>query len=60
MPAVLEVMTLAMLTLLVLPLWLAIDTIADHADQLTAAARSVAPQWHPAAAGLGRRPAAGR
>src|SRR5574343_51670 len=50
-PAVL-VMTLAMLTLLVLPLWLAIDTIADHADQLTAAAQSVAhdgiplpPDW---------------
>ncbi len=51
LPAVL-VMTLAMLTLLVLPLWLAIDTIADHADQLTAAAQSVAhdgiplpPDW---------------
>jgi len=45
-PAVL-VMTLAMLTLLVLPLWLAIDTIADHADQLTAAGQYVAQNGIP-------------
>ncbi|MBF1166419.1 MAG: AI-2E family transporter, partial [Dechloromonas agitata] len=35
-------MTLAMLLLLVLPLWLAIDTMLDHADQLAAAGISVA------------------
>src|SRR6187455_589676 len=35
-PAV-AVMTTALLLLLVLPLWLAIDTISDHSDQLTAA-----------------------
>lgn len=40
-PAV-AVMTLAMLLLLVLPLWGAIETIADHADQLTDAAKKVA------------------
>lgn len=39
-PAV-AVMSLAMLLLLVLPLWLAIDTIADHFEQLTEAARNV-------------------
>ena len=50
-PAV-TVMTLGMLLLLVVPLWLAIDTIAEHADQVTGAAKSVAasglpqpPQW---------------
>src|SRR5574343_1622811 len=46
LPAVL-VMTLAMLTLLVLPLWLAIDTIAARADHLTAAAQSVAHDGSP-------------
>ena len=50
-PAV-TVMTLGMLLLLVVPLWLAIDTIAEHADQVTGAAKKVAasglpqpPQW---------------
>ena len=37
-PAV-AVMTLGMLLLLILPLWGAIETIADHADQLTEAAK---------------------
>mgnify|MGYP006382142041 CR=1 FL=1 len=37
-PAV-AVMTLGMLLLLILPLWGAIETIADHADQLTDAAK---------------------
>jgi len=37
-PAVM-LMTLAMLLLLVLPLWLAIDTIADHSEQLAALAK---------------------
>ena len=40
-PAV-AVMTVGMLLLLVLPLWGAIETIADHADQLTDAAKKVA------------------
>jgi predicted PurR-regulated permease PerM len=35
-------MTLALLLLLVLPLWLAIDTISEHFDQLTAAGESLA------------------
>jgi len=39
-PAV-AIMTLAMLLLLVLPLWLAIDTIVEHAGQLTAAGQSL-------------------
>jgi predicted PurR-regulated permease PerM len=50
-PAV-AVMTLGMLLLLVIPLGLAIDTIAEHADQVTGAAKAVAasglpqpPQW---------------
>ncbi len=50
-PAV-AVMTLGMLLLLVLPLWAAIETIADHADQLTDVAKKVAvtgvpqpPEW---------------
>mgnify|MGYP002136099938 CR=1 FL=1 len=40
-PAV-AIMTLAMLLLLVLPLWLAIDTILEHSGQLTAAGKSLA------------------
>ena len=40
-------MTLAMLLLLVLPLWLAIDTMLDHADQLAAAGKSVAAHGLP-------------
>jgi predicted PurR-regulated permease PerM len=50
-PAVL-IMTVAMLLLLVLPLWLAIDTIAEHFDQLTELAKDFAhdgipqpPEW---------------
>lgn len=50
-PAV-TVMTLGMLLLLVVPLGLAIDTIAEHAEQVTEAAKAVAasglprpPQW---------------
>ena len=50
-PAVV-VMTLGMLLLLVLPLWAAIDTIAEHADELTGAAKKLAvsglpqpPDW---------------
>ncbi len=50
-PAV-AVMTLGMLLLLVLPLWGAIETIVDHADQLTDVAKKVAvtgvphpPDW---------------
>ena len=50
-PAV-AVMTVGMLLLLVLPLWGAIETIVDHADQLTDVAKKVAvtgvpqpPEW---------------
>jgi predicted PurR-regulated permease PerM len=50
-PAV-TVMTLGMLLLLVVPLWTAIDTIAEHADKVTDAAKQVAdtglphpPEW---------------
>ncbi|MFZ4538723.1 AI-2E family transporter YdiK [Propionivibrio sp.] len=50
-PAV-AVMTLAMLLLLVVPLWLAISTIAEHADEITNLARKFAatglphpPEW---------------
>ena len=50
-PAV-AVMTVAMLLLLVLPLWLAIDTISEHSEQLTAMAHQLAssglllpPDW---------------
>ena len=42
-------MTLAMLLLLVLPLWLAIDTIFDHFDQYTAAVISLAEKGLPPA-----------
>ncbi len=45
-PAV-AIMTLAMLLLLVLPLWLAIDTIVEHAGQLTAAGQSLATNGLP-------------
>ncbi len=45
-PAV-AVMTVAMLLLLVLPLWLAIDTIADHADQLVEAGKTIASEGLP-------------
>lgn len=45
-PAVI-LMSLAMLLLLVLPLWLAIDTISDHFGQLTAAGRSLAENGLP-------------
>jgi predicted PurR-regulated permease PerM len=51
LPAV-ALMTLAMLLLLVLPLWLAIDTISEHTGQLTATFRQLAssgvllpPDW---------------
>ena len=50
-PAV-AVMTAAMLLLLVLPLWLAIDTISEHSEQLIAAGHYIAanglpkpPEW---------------
>lgn len=50
-PAV-AVMTLGMLLLLILPLWGAIETIAEHADQLTEVVKKVAvsgvpqpPEW---------------
>jgi predicted PurR-regulated permease PerM len=50
-PAV-ALMTLGLLLLLILPLWAAIDTMARHADQVTALARTVAesglpepPEW---------------
>lgn len=46
LPAVL-LMSLAMLLLLVLPLWLAIDTISGHFGQLTAAGRSLAENGLP-------------
>ncbi len=42
-------MTLGMLLLLVLPLWLAIDTIFDHFDQYTAAVTSLAGKGLPQA-----------
>lgn len=45
-PAV-AVMTLAMLLLLVLPLWLAIGTISDHSEQLTVAVKSLAENGLP-------------
>jgi predicted PurR-regulated permease PerM len=50
--AAVALMTLGMLFLLILPLWVAIDTIARHADGVTALAQSVAdsglpppPEW---------------
>lgn len=46
LPAVL-LMSLGMLLVLVLPLWLAIDTLAGHADQLAAAGKSLAAEGLP-------------
>ena len=46
-PAVV-VMTLALLLLLVIPLWLAISTIADHTDEAAAFARKLAEDGLPA------------
>ena len=46
-PAV-AIMTLALLLLLVLPLWLAIDTIFEHSGQLTVAFQSLAANGLPA------------
>ena len=46
LPAVL-LMTLAMLLLLVAPFWLAIDTISEHADQLTALGQRLAESGLP-------------
>ena len=45
-PAI-AVMSLAMLLLLVLPLWLAVDTIFEHSGQLTAAGRALAENGLP-------------
>ena len=45
-PAV-AIMTVAMLLLLVLPLWLAIDTILEHSGQLAAAGKSLAEDGLP-------------
>lgn len=45
-PAV-AIMTVAMLLLLVLPLWLAIDTILEHSGQFTAAGQSLAANGLP-------------
>jgi len=42
------IMSVAMLLLLVLPLWLAIDTIFEHSEQLTAAGKSFAANGLPA------------
>ena len=50
LPAI-SVMTLGLLLLLVLPLWLAIDTIVEHADALSAAAQNVVANGLPAAPG---------
>ncbi|PKO39441.1 MAG: hypothetical protein CVU31_17155 [Betaproteobacteria bacterium HGW-Betaproteobacteria-4] len=64
-PAV-AIMSLAMLLLLVLPLWLAIDTIFDHSEQLTVAGKSFAanglpppPTWVKTVPLVGERIAAG-
>lgn len=48
LPAI-TVMTLGLLLLLVLPLWLAIDTIAEHADALGAATQALVANGLPAA-----------
>lgn len=60
------VMSLGMLLLLVLPLWLALDTIFEHSEQLAAAGKSVAsnglpppPDWVKALPLLGERLASG-
>jgi predicted PurR-regulated permease PerM len=64
-PAV-AIMTLALLLLLVLPLWLAIDTIFEHSGQLTVAFQSLAadglpqpPEWVRTLPLVGERLAAG-
>lgn len=64
-PAV-AIMTLAMLLLLVLPLWLAVDTIFEHSGQVTVAFQSVAanglplpPPWVGTLPLIGERLAAG-
>lgn len=49
-PAV-AVMTLAMLLLLVVPLWLAISTIVDHLEEIIAALRNLAASGVPAPPG---------
>ncbi len=41
------VMSIGMLLLLILPLWLAVDTIAEHSEQLTAAGKSLAENGLP-------------
>ena len=53
-PAV-ALMTLGLLLLLILPLWAAIDTIAGHADEVTALAKTLADVGLAAAAGVGAR-----
>ncbi len=60
------IMTLGMLLLLVLPLWLALDTILEHSGQLTAAGRSLAadglpqpPDWVRTLPLVGEKVAAG-
>lgn len=59
LPAI-GLMSLGMLLLLILPLWLAVDTIAEHAGQLTALGRSLADNGLPAAPGwLGSVPLLG-
>ncbi|HLO63818.1 MAG TPA: AI-2E family transporter YdiK, partial [Azonexus sp.] len=60
------IMSLGMLLVLVLPLWLAIDTIFEHSEQLTAAGKAVAanglplpPAWVKTLPLVGERLAAG-
>ena len=48
-PPAVFIMSLAMLLLLVAPFWLAVDTISDHAGQLTAMGKSLAEQGLPLA-----------
>ena len=64
--AAVAIMSVAMLLLLILPLWLAIDTIFDHSEQLTAAGKSFAanglpppPAWVKTVPLVGERIAAG-
>jgi len=60
------IMSLGMLLLLVLPLWLALDTIFEHSEELAAAGKSVAanglppaPAWVKTLPLVGERVAAG-
>lgn len=60
------IMSLGMLLLLVLPLWLAVDTIFEHSEQLAAVGKSVAadglpppPDWLKALPLVGERLASG-